>query len=172
MENEVKTKKKKSIFKKWWFWVIIGVVAIAIIGTTSSEPTEPSTPGNNDQTNQSTSQTQTNNQGAEKNYQKVDLQSMIDELNNNALRAEATYQNAYIEFTGKISNIDSDGSYVSIEPSYADTWNFDSILCYIKNNEQKNFIIQKSIGDEVTIKGQITSIGEILGYSLNIDSIS
>ncbi|MBO5213993.1 MAG: hypothetical protein J6B86_04425 [Clostridia bacterium] len=32
MENEVKTKKKKSIFKRWWFWVIIAVVVIGIIG--------------------------------------------------------------------------------------------------------------------------------------------
>ncbi len=36
------TKKKKPIFKKWWFWVIVAVVAIGIIGG-SGEGDETST---------------------------------------------------------------------------------------------------------------------------------
>lgn len=32
-EEQIKQKVKKPLFKKWWFWVIIGVVSIfAIIG--------------------------------------------------------------------------------------------------------------------------------------------
>lgn len=30
---------------------------------------------------------------------------------------------------------------------------------------------RKVIGDEVTVKGKITSIGEILGYTIKIDSV-
>ncbi len=171
MENEVKTKKKKSIFKRWWFWVIIAVVIIGIVGSTSSEPSTPSTPNDNIGTSNNDS-TGNKNNSSKKEYQKVDLQTIIDELKDNALRAESKYQNAYIEFTGKISNIDSDGSYISVEPTYADEWNFDTIMCYIKSSDQKNFILEKSVGDQVTIKGKVISIGEVMGYSLNIDSIS
>ena len=97
---------------------------------------------------------------------------MLDELKSNAMKAEKTYQNAYVEITGKIANIDSDGSYISVEALNASPYNIDRIMCYIKSNEQRDFIIEKSVGDEVTIKGKIISIGEVLGYSLNIDSIS
>ncbi len=172
MENEVKTKKKKSIFKRWWFWVIIAVVVIGIIGSATSEPTSSGTPDNNIEASNNDSSANKNNESSKKEYQKVDLQTIMDELTENALRAESKYQNAYIEFTGKIANFDSDGSYITVEPTNAGEWNFDTIMCYIKSDDQKNFIIEKSVGDQVTIKGKVFSIGEVLGYSLNIDSIS
>ena len=133
---------------------MIGVVALVIIGSIfgdSGDTNEPTT---------------------EKSYQKIDLQTMLDELEENALRAESKYQDAYVEVTGKIAGFDSDGSYITIEPVYADKWNFDTVMCYIRNDTQKNFIIEKSVGDKVTIQGKIISVGEFLGYSLNIDSIS
>ena len=104
-------------------------------------------------------------------YQKVDLQAMLDELDSNALRAEQTYQNKYVEVTGKIANFDSDGAYISIEPVNASEWNFDTVQCYIKNDSQRNFLMNKSKGDVVTIQGKITQIGELLGYSMQIDSV-
>lgn len=161
---------KKPIFKKWWFWVIIVVVSIAIIGTVTEE-TEDSVPNTNGTTTDITETTK-DNTSSKKEYQKVDIQSMLDELEENALRAESKYQNAYIEITGKIANFDSDGAYITVEPVNANEWNFDTIMCYIKKSEQKDFIMEKSVGDTVTIKGKIISIGEILGYSMNIDSIS
>ena len=150
--------------------MIIGVVIIAIIGSSGGED------DNSGITTDSVSNvgaiTEKNDAGTEKTYQKVDLQTMLNELAENALRAETKYQNAYVEITGKIVNIDSDGKYISIEPVNADEWNFDTVLCYIKNDTQRNFIIEKSVGDTVTIKGKVISIGEVIGYSLNIDSIS
>lgn len=179
MENEVNVKKKKSIFKRWWFWVIIAIIAIGIIGSSSSsdpnepiEPNQPSITNSNLETNNENSDVNKNEEPIKQEYQKVDLQTIIDELNDNALRAESKYQNAYLEFTGKIAVIDSDGTYITVEPSNANEWNFNTVMCYIKGDDQKNFIIEKSVGDQVTIKGKVISIGEVLGYSLNIDSIS
>lgn len=162
---------KKKLYKRWWFWVILGVVSVGIMGSAFGAKdsggagvglgsgSENSGEGGDDTT-------------VKKTYQKLDLQAMLDELQENALRAESKYQNAYVEITGKISNFDSDGSYITIEPTSADEWNFDTVMCYIKNDTQKRFIMEKSVGDQVTIKGKITSIGEILGYSLNIEEIS
>jgi len=34
----------------------------------------------------------------------------------------------------------------------------------------KQNVMELSVGDPVTVRGKITSVGEVLGYSLNIDS--
>ena len=97
---------------------------------------------------------------------------MLDDLDENAMKAESTYQNMYVEVTGKIVSFDSDGSYISIEPVNADEWNFDTVTCYIKTDAQRSVLMEKSKGDTVVIKGKIWSIGEFLGYSINIDEVS
>ena len=90
---------KKPIFKKWWFWVII-VLVIAIIGssagesdvTTPNESTQENAQGNNQETTK-----EVQNTTAGKEYQKVDIQTMIDELKENALRAQNKYNNLYVD---------------------------------------------------------------------------
>ena len=153
-------KIKKPIYKKWWLWVIVAVVAI-IIGTSG---------GSNDSTTVSNTDS-TSNAAEEITYEVVDLQTMFDELDENAMTAETNYQKKSIEFECKIKSFDSDGSYISVEPVGADEWNFSSAMCYIKNNEQKNFLIEKNVGDTITIKGKVKSIGEVMGYSIDIAEV-
>ena len=155
------------IYKKWWFWLIV-ILLIGAIGSASGSSDNDS---NTDTSNTEESKTD-NSSSSKKEYLKVNIQDMLDELDENALRAETKYQNLYIEITGKISNIDSDGSYISVEDVNAGPWNFDTIMCFIKNKSQREFIMEKSVGDIVTIKGKVFSIGEVIGYSVNIDSIS
>ena len=162
-------KIRKPIFKKWWFWVIV-ILGVAIIGGAFGSDTDGgSNAGESDIDGASSS-----NGGAAsaEKYEVVDLQQLLDELEGNALKAEKTYQNKYVQMTGKIDNIDSDGSYITIEPVNADEWNFDTVMCYIKKDSQRDFLMEKSVGDTVTIKGKIISIGEVLGYSVNIDEIN
>lgn len=158
-------KVKKPIFKKWWFWVIIVIVVIAITSATGGSDT------NSNLDNNTITQSQTNTK-SDISYEVVDLQTMLDELSENAMKAENTYQDKYVEITGQISNFDSDGGYISIEPVNADEWNFDTVMCYIENEEQKQVLMEKSKGDTVIVKGQITSVGEVLGYSIEMDSIA
>ena len=96
---------------------------------------------------------------------------MFESLKNNALKAETEYQNKYVEITGKICNFDSDGKYISVEPTNADEWNFDSVMCYIKNDNHKNFLLEKNKGDIITIRGKVKSIGEVLGYQIDINEV-
>lgn len=105
-------------------------------------------------------------------YEKVDIQDMLDELDINALRAEETYQDKYIEITGKIQSFDSDGKYISIVPCDASVGIFDSIKCNLADPTHKAFLLEKTVGDVVTIKGKVSSIGEVLGYSVKIAEIS
>lgn len=151
-------KIKKPIFKKWWFWVLIlGVIVVA--GSTS---------GGNETANNTEA---TQSEAAEIVYEKVELQTMFDDLKNNAMKAEENYQKKYVEFVCKINSFDSDGSYISVEPVGADEFNFTTATCYIKNDTQKEFLVEKNVGDSVTIKGKVKSIGEVLGYSIDINEV-
>lgn len=170
MEN---TKVKKPIYKKWWFWVVIVIVIVAIASSTSgnNESETNNTPVTTVSTDSAVEETTAAPTEATITYNKADLQEMFDDLEANALKAEKTYQDMYVEVEGKIANFDSDGSYISIEPVNADEWNFTTATCYIKEDAQLDFLLEKAVGDTVTIQGQVTSIGEVLGYSIDIDSV-
>ena len=151
-------KIKKPIYKKWWIWAIV-IIVVTVIGTS----------GNSD--NKETSSIRTSSETEEIVYESVDLQTMFDDLSNNAMKAESQYEKKYIEFKCKISNFDSDGSYIGVEPVTASEWNFTTAMCYIKNDSQKEFLVEKNVGDIITIKGQIKSIGEVMGYSIDIKEV-
>ena len=154
-------KISKPIYKRVWFW-ILAVIVIAVIGSAGGGDEKTSAPKNND----------TPAASEEIVYEAVDLQTMFDELEGNAMKAEANYQNKYIEFQCKIQSFDSDGAYISVEPINADEWNFTTAMCYIKNDTQKEFLIQKNVDDIVTIKGKVKSIGEVMGYSIDIAEVN
>lgn len=45
------------------------------------------------------------------------------------------------------------------------------VQCYFKSQEQKDRVKQMTIGDTVTLSGTCKSVGEIMGYTLDIDEI-
>ncbi|MBO5452961.1 MAG: hypothetical protein J6A69_03235 [Clostridia bacterium] len=156
-------KIKKPLLKKWWFWAVIVILVIAIANMGGGEKTETTSNQQDNQTVETVQETVT--------YETVELDVMFEDLKNNAMKAEKNYQNKNIEFTGKIKSFDSDGDYITVEPTNADEWNFDSAMCYMKNEEQKNYLIEKNVGDTVTIKGKVKTIGEIIGYSIDIAEV-
>ena len=155
-------KIKKPVFKKWWFWVIV-VFVVIIIGSATS--------GTGEETAGSLENIGSNVSQQDITYQNVELQAMFDELESNAMKAENNYQGKYVEFRCKIRNFDSDGSYISVEPINASEWNLTTAMCYIKNDTQKDFLLNKNVDDEITIKGKIKSIGEVLGYTIDINEV-
>lgn len=166
-QQEKPKKQKKPVIKKWWFWFLMGLATVVTVAAISGGgDIDPSTTNADATASKKPSSSQ-----VEIVYEKADIKTMFQELDDNALKAETKYQNKYIEVIGEISNIDSDGNYISIQAVGAGSFNFDTITCYIKNDEQTNFIMEKSKGDVVTIKGKIKSVGEVLGYYLNIEEI-
>lgn len=150
---------------------IATIVLIASIGGNSEPTTQPETPPSPTTETTTEAEPETPKEEEKVTYEVVDIQTMLDELDANALKAEKTYQDKNVELVGKISNFDSDGNYVSIEPLHADEWNFDNVQCYIKDDAQLDLLLEKKVGDKITVRGKIISIGEILGYSLNIEEI-
>lgn len=168
--SETGGKPKKSIFKRWWFWVIIAVVLIGLISSVGGNENNAADNNSSVTGEQGTASEQETD--AAPVYAEVDLQTMLDDLDANALKAEATYQNKLVCITGKIMNFDSDGSYITIEPVEADEWNFNSVMCKMQTDDQRSFLLEKVVGDTVTVKGEITSIGEVLGYTMQIHEIA
>lgn len=158
MANGKKIKKKKPIYKRWWFWVIIVIVVIGLIpngGDTDDAGTE---------TGGDTVQTE-----PEVEYLSVSVSELHEALEANALNASDTYKGKHVEITGLVKVIDSSGKYISIYPE-GDDWTILGVQCYIKNNDQKEYVKTLSQGESVvTIRGKITSVGEVLGYSLDIE---
>ncbi len=105
-------------------------------------------------------------------YKDVTALGMIKELNKNAMAAKSNYNGQYVSVTGRLGNIDSDGKYFALEPDTDDaTYMFSSIHCTIRTDEVKNQIISINKGDIITVRGKITDVGEVLGYTMNVDDL-
>ena len=102
-------------------------------------------------------------------YQDVSLSDLLDTLENNPLNAKKTYEGAYVRFSGVLDNIDASGDYFSL--GTGEEWSFDHIQCFIRDDETLDRIAGASMGDTITVCGPITSVGEIMGYSMDVDYI-
>lgn len=157
------SKKKGGKLK----WVVLAVVAVGVIGAVG---------GNSDSNTTSSSSTSAKTESAKEvdtpvpiEYTAVSVNDMMSDLDSNAMGASDKYKGKYLEITGKLSNIDAAGKYIDL---MADgDFEIIGVQCYIKNDDQKSKIASMSKGDTVTLKGKCTDVGEVLGYSLDIEEI-
>lgn len=146
----MKSKSKKPIYKRLWFIILIVVVIIGAVGAAGSGEDKV--------------------ESEQIVYSQYDVSTLLTDLDENALKAAETYEGQYVSLTGEIGTIDSSGKYIDLFPT-DDEWAIIGVQCYITNEEQKAAIMKLSTGDTVTVEGKITSVGEVLGYSLDIDTI-
>ncbi len=95
-----------------------------------------------------------------------DLTSLLDE---NPLKAKNTYEGTYIRLTGVLNNIDASGDYFTL--NNGDEWSFASVMCYITDDAALDRIANASMGETLTVCGPVTSVGEIMGYQMDVDYI-
>ncbi len=95
-------------------------------------------------------------------YTSVTVAQMLEDLESNALKAQETYKNQYLEITGKLGNIDASGKYISLEPVNS-SFTLINVQCYVKGDYQKAQVTEMKKGDIVTLRGKCTSVGEVLG---------
>lgn len=104
-------------------------------------------------------------------YVSVTATELADALDKNAASANDKYTNQYLSITGRLSNIDSDCSYIDIVDQN-DEWSILGVQCYTNGDDDIISKIKKlNVGDIITVSGKITDVGEVLGYSLDIYSI-
>lgn len=99
----------------------------------------------------------------------VTADKLMEDLRSNALNASTNYKGKYVEVTGQLSNIDSNGKYFSITPMN-DSFAIIGVMCYITEN-QKATVAKFTNTQKVTVIGTISDVGEVMGYSLKVESI-
>ena len=166
-------KNKKPVYKRGWFIALCVIVVAAAVSSSGKEGNAPAgSVSGNAGASASASVSAVVSVPVEEEivYTVCKVDDMMDMLDNNAMKAENTYDDQYVEVTGRLSVIDSDGKYISLYP-IKDEWAFTGVQCFIKKDEQKQQVMEMSMGDRVTVRGKITSVGELLGYQLNIIEI-
>ena len=163
-------KNKKPIYKRPWFIILIVLIVIGAIGSAEGNDNQSDTSKdtNNAVVNEKDS---TQKETEEISYTAYNVSELTSDLDSNAMKATDKYKNQYVELTGRLNVIDSSGKYISITPT-DDEFAIIGVQCYIKNDDQKNAVMDMSIGDTVIVKGKITDVGEVMGYSLDIDEIT
>lgn len=101
-------------------------------------------------------------------YTPVTVQTLVNDLNGNAARAKQLYEGNYFEITGYVANIDASAKYITLDPSNGE-WDFNltNVQIFVKNDDQKQYVLSLTKGQYVVILAKCTKVGEILGYSFD-----
>lgn len=144
---------------------VVVIIVIAIAGSAMSGGEKTNTGASTDGANSTSAAQQ------EITYTAYSVSELMNDLNINAMNASDKYKGQYVELTGRLSTIDSDGNYISLLPE-DDQFAIIGVSCYFQSDEQRAAVKDATVGDTLVVKGKITDVGEVLGYSLNIDEVS
>ena len=154
MQNDLQN-AKKPIFKKWWFWLIIVLAVLLIIGiavgTSGKDTSKPS--------GSSTGISSTEKAETIK-ISSVDLLAAYDD---NAVKADTDYKDKLLEVSGVVKNIDKDvlnDVYVTINDG--GELSIIAVQCYFEDEDEITKTANLKAGDEVTI------IGTCSGKTINV----
>jgi ribosomal protein S1 len=151
-------KAVRPIYKKKRFWAL-GVIVIAIAAQAAG--------GGGSGSSENKSETASNEVAASEPAIQVTAKQLVDELENNALSAKNKYDGKKVVVTGKLSNIDASGDYFSLEGK---DFSFTNIQIFIDEKFLDTVSAFKK-GQSVTVTGEVTGVGELLGYSIKAISI-
>ena len=172
-------KNKKPFYKKVWFWILIALILIGGMGagggSGDSGNAVPAASGEKPESREEPAETEDKapeKEGEEAaiEYTSVSVSQMMEDLKANAMKAADTYKGKYLEITGRLGTIDSEGSYISLLAK-DDQFAIIGVHCNVKTKEQKAQVASMSADDTVTLRGKCRDVGEVLGYTLDIDSI-
>ena len=145
-------------FKKKRFWAI-GVIGIFLI--------MPLT-GCSASTDSSDSSSDSASEAPAEPAVDVTAEKLISDLEGNALNAKTTWENKRVRITGIVYNIDASGDYFSLRGD--DEFSFTNVTIDI-DESLVGAVSAFTIGQKVTVTGTISDVGEIMGYSVDAESI-
>lgn len=104
------------------------------------------------------------------NYQEVSVSTLMNALEQNAAKASSITKGKNFKIIdGKIGIIDSDGDQFNLEH---DNFTISTITCYVKDKSvAQEQLLEVKRGQQVDVYGKITRVGEMLGYSVDVDRI-
>lgn len=103
-------------------------------------------------------------------YAEADITILLNDVKENAARANKNYNGKNVKIVGGVvSNIESNGRYISIDNGAR--FSALHVQCYPNDDKVKNAMLDLNKGQQVVVYGQISDVGEIVGYSLKMDKI-
>lgn len=156
-------KANRPWYKKKRFW-LLGFIILIVLFTLLNQ---------GDDATDATSDTGTSQEApaapaAEEPALEVTAQQMIEDLEANALGASNTYKDKRVTVTGKVENIDASGDYFTI------TGTEDFTLTTIRidiEDEMVDTLAGFTAGQDVTVTGTVTGVGEVMGYEIDAETI-
>lgn len=106
---------------------------------------------------------------APKPAMKVSAKQLISVLEGNALKAKNTYKGKRVTASGFVGNIDASGKYFSLDPE-PDAFILTGVQVQLDKKFQKQ-VSNFEKGQKVTVTGEITDVGEVMGYELEAEAI-
>ena len=152
-------KNKKPIYKRWWFIALTVFIILGVIGNLGGTDTD--------------APSKVEEKEPEIEYTEYTVEKLMNDLDKNAAKAKDRYVDKYVELSGRLSYIDVDGKYFSIRPEKETTISMLHVNCDLRKKDKESLkrLKELEVGDNVTVRGKITDIGDILGYDLKVDSI-
>ena len=140
-------KRRKSIFKRWWFWVIIGFVVTALaVALGSGDTSDPSSTPNPNAKPSSTV-----------DPIKVSASELRNIYDENEVAADKKYTDQLVAVTGSVDSIGTDITgtvYITLDTGST----LKSVQCYFKSDKEIDKVAELSEGYQVTIVGKCTGL--------------
>jgi len=137
--------EKKKFYKKWWFWVLV-IIFIGVIGSSGDKPASTST---EKQTPVITEK--------EVEVVKVTAPQLAKAYKDNGVSADLTYKGKLLEISGTVKSIGRDildDAYVTLS---GDSNSFTDIQCMF-SSENESALVSLKEGSKITVRGEVSSM--------------
>lgn len=102
--------------------------------------------------------------------EKVTVGEMTKVLEENEMRAQKKFSGKWLEITGYLGNMDSEGEYFTLESNSARLFSTD-VRCSIPSDKREAItdkLVEMNKGDKIMVRGKVTDMGEVMGYKVSI----
>lgn len=170
---------KIPFYDKTWFHILLVLIIFAgidyVIRNPDPEPTVYRTPIIENAEASSQSSVGSGEEAEEQKtakYSSESLSKMIDMVEDYPIKAEEEYTGKYIQVSGYLDVVDSDGKYFTIVSDPDDFTLLDNIHWSMdKGSDVYDFIKDAKKGSYITVCGEITEVGETIYYMGDAHSV-
>ncbi len=149
--------------------IIIIISIFALLTILTSQITKPD--NTTTKTDKATNTYEQKTSGLDKYYE-YEVEEMYEALDKNAIAAKNQFEEKNVAVIGKLSGIYANSNSICIKPISNGLHLFEDVQCYIKENYDVEKIVSKLSEEQIIIVyGQIKSINDITGYTMNIENI-
>ena len=170
---------KIPFYDKTWFHILLVLIIFAgidyVIRNPDPEPTVYRTPiveSAEASSQSSVDPVEETDEQETAEYSSESLSKMIDMVEDYPIKAEEEYTGKYIQVSGYLDIVDSDGKYFTIVSDPDDFTLLDNIHWSMdKDSDVYDFIKDAKEGSYITVCGEITDVGETIYYMGDAHSV-